>query len=141
MRQALESAKADGPWLSAGPIRPGIRSLYKDGIFAVGNTAGEAHPVVAEGISMAMQGAWLLSEFLIAGRMQVQRGSASLIGRAYTRAWRRHFRPRLRSAAVFAHLAMRPYATKALLPLFKRVPDLLTVCTRLSGKTTNVIAV
>ena len=137
---ALEGAKTVGPWLSAGPIRPGLRSLYKDGVFAVGNTAGEAHPVVAEGIGMAMQGAWLLSEFLIAGRTQALRGDTDSIGRAYARAWRRHFQSRLRMAAAIAHLAMRPEATRPLLPLFQRLPDLLTICTRLSGKTANVIA-
>jgi len=61
----LSAAKREGPWLSAGPIRPGIRPSFSRGIFLVGNAAGEAHPVVAEGISMAMQGAWLLAQRLI----------------------------------------------------------------------------
>lgn len=141
VRRALEDAEIVDSWLSAGPIRPGFHTLYEDGVFAVGNTAGEAHPVVAEGISMAMQGAWLLSEFLIAGRMQALRGDTDSMGRTYARAWRRHFSSRLRTAAVIAHLAMRPAATKPLLPLLQRLPDLLTVCTRLSGKTANFIAV
>jgi flavin-dependent dehydrogenase len=139
VQQTLKNAKLNESWLSAGPIRPGVHTLYKDGIFAAGNTAGEAHPVVAEGISMAMQGAWLLSELLLAGRAQVMRGNASIIGRTYSQAWLRCFKSRLHTAAVFAHLAMRPAATKVLLPFFQHIPDLLTVCTRLSGKTTNVI--
>ena len=139
VHHALVNAQEEGAWLSSGPLRPGIRTLYHDGIFAVGNTAGEAHPVVAEGISMAMQGAWLLSELLIAGHAQVLHGNTKGIGDAYTHAWRRHFAPRLRNAALFAHFAMRPAATNLLLPLFQYIPALLTVCTRFSGKTTKVI--
>ncbi len=60
VRDALQRAVLDGAWLSAGPIRPGIRTGYADGLYLAGNIAGEAHPVVAEGISMAMQSAWLL---------------------------------------------------------------------------------
>jgi menaquinone-9 beta-reductase len=137
---ALINAQRDGAWLSSGPIRPGIRTLYQDGIFAVGNTAGEAHPIVAEGISMSMQGAWLLAELLIAVRPQVLCGNTKETGNAYTHAWRRHFTPRLRTAALFAYLAMRPAATKILLPLFRYIPALLTACTRFSGKTTKVIS-
>src|ERR1700683_2580756 len=66
VRDALEAARRDGPWLAAGPLRPGIRVRGNGGICAVGNAAGEAHPVVAEGISMAMQSAWLLTRRLIA---------------------------------------------------------------------------
>ena len=139
VRHALANARMDGAWLSSGPLRPGIRTMYNDGIFAAGNTAGEAHPVVAEGISMAMQGAWLLAELLIENRQKVLSGNTDHIGHDYALAWRRHFAPRLRNAALFAHLAMRPAATKLLLPLFQYIPALLTVCTRFSGKTTKVI--
>jgi hypothetical protein len=40
----------DGVWLSSGPLRTGIRTFGRDGIFAVGNAAAETHPIVAEGI-------------------------------------------------------------------------------------------
>ena len=137
--RALAHAQREGAWLSSGPIRPGIRTVHHDGIFAVGNTAGEAHPVVAEGISMAMQGAWLLAKLLIARRRQVLSGDTRQAGHDYAQVWRRHFAPRLRHAALFAHLAMRPAATRILLPLVQHVPGLLTLCANLSGKTTRII--
>lgn len=59
--QLLARARPVGGWLSAGPINPGIRQQFSNGVFLVGNAAGEAHPIVAEGISMAMQAAWLLA--------------------------------------------------------------------------------
>src|SRR5215468_8638953 len=66
VRQSLRRATLDGTWVSAGPIRPGIRTGYSNGVFLTGNIAGEAHPLIAEGISMAMQGAHLLARHLIA---------------------------------------------------------------------------
>ncbi len=59
LTRALEPAQRDGPWLGAGPLHPGVRPLYEDGVFAVGNAAAEAHPVVGEGIAMGMQSAAL----------------------------------------------------------------------------------
>ena len=66
VRDALTGASRIGPWLAAGPIRPGIRLPRSGaGAFLIGNAAGEAHPIVGEGISMAFQSAWLLCEQLI----------------------------------------------------------------------------
>ena len=55
VRDVLSHADLCSEWLSAGPIRPGFRSRFKDGVFIVGNAAGESHPIIAEGISMASQ--------------------------------------------------------------------------------------
>jgi flavin-dependent dehydrogenase len=108
---ALQAATRDGPWLAAGPLRPGIRVDAEDGPFRIGNAAGEAHPIIGEGMSMAMQSAWLLCAHLLdTGRT----GNASAdavqrdVGRRYPQAWRRAFGPRLQFAAAFAHTAMRP---------------------------------
>jgi flavin-dependent dehydrogenase len=139
VKEALRDACLDGNWLSAGPIRPGIRPRYENGMFRIGNSAGEAHPVIAEGISMAMQSAWLLSRRLIAGEepgTSPQR--AEQLGRLYARDWHRAFASRIHAAAIFAHLAMWPGTARAL-PLVKRVPEILTWGARLSGKTTQLV--
>src|SRR5262249_20095406 len=57
VRAVLAGSRRLGDWMAAGPIRPGVRLRTPPGFFAVGNAAGEAHPVIAEGISMAMQSA------------------------------------------------------------------------------------
>jgi flavin-dependent dehydrogenase len=138
VRDALAPAQRDGAWLSAGPIRPGLRQVFGDGVFRVGNVAGEAHPVVAEGISMAMQSAWLL-----AGALTAQQDAPTFdpvaIARAYRAAWRRQFARRVRAAALFAHLAMRPQQARPLLPILRRFPAILTFGARLSGKTRSVL--
>ena len=61
LRDAFAGARRDGAWLASGPLRAGVRSPYRDGIFAVGNAAGEVHPVVGQGIGLAIQSAQLLS--------------------------------------------------------------------------------
>jgi flavin-dependent dehydrogenase len=137
-REALSGAALDGAWLSAGPIRPGIRPFRHEGIFTVGNAAGEAHPIVAEGISMAIQSAWLLCEQLAARKDAALAADASrvlaAIGYEYERSWRRNFVTRIRAAALFAHLAMRPSTARRVVALSKRAPSILTLGARWSGK-------
>ena len=127
LARALEPAQREGVWLGAGPLHPGTRPLYEQGVFAVGNAAAEAHPVVGEGIGMAMQSAVLLAQSLIQHR-EPERAAA-----AYTRAWRRRFRLRLWASACFAHLAMLPGAPK-LAPILGGMPRLLTAAALASGK-------
>jgi flavin-dependent dehydrogenase len=136
VRETLAGAMRDGAWLATGPIRPGIRSFRYDGIFTVGNAAGEAHPIVAEGISMAIQSAWLLCERLIAHPdVVLSERTVAAIGRDYAASWRKNFARRIQAAAVFAHLAMRPATAKLSVALLKRVPAILTLGAYLSGKT------
>lgn len=133
---AFSRATCDGSWLSAGPIRPGIRTFRSDGIFTVGNAAGEAHPLVAEGISMAIQSAWLLCEHLLARRNAVfSERAVAEIGRDYAASWRRNFACRVFAAATFAHVAMRPATARPVTALLTRAPSILTVGAYLSGKT------
>ncbi len=135
VREALDTASLDGRWFAAGPIRPGIRLTHGDGIFRLGNAAGEAHPVIAEGIAMALQSAQLLCGILIrdqdrlASRAEIERAA-----KAYAAAWRQAFALRIRAAALFAHFAMSPRAA-ALVPLIGTFPRVLSLGAQLSGKT------
>jgi flavin-dependent dehydrogenase len=134
-REALEGAFAEAPWLSAGPIRPGIRVGRTKGVFLVGNAAGEAHPVIAEGISMALQGAWLLCEEL--GRSPEVLASPNRLQGAqeeYERRWRQHFAKRIRTAALVACWAMHPKSVAWTQPWLRRFPSILTAVARRSGK-------
>jgi len=136
VRLALAGARREGAWLSVGPLRPGIRAAWSERSgFAVGNAAGEAHPILGEGISMAIQSSWLLCRRLARERDALLGGADhAAVGRAYARDWRRNFAARVRWAAVLAHLAMRPRQARALLPLLRAAPNLLTITARLGGK-------
>ena len=137
---ALHGAERLGPWLASGPIRPGVRLGQGDGVFRIGNAAGEAHPIIGEGISMAIQSAFLLAAvlgperpWLIDARSAAAAQAARL--REYESRWRRRFAPRLRIAAAFAHLAMRPAASAIAWPVVHAWPGLLTHGARWCGKT------
>ncbi|CDX19935.1 FAD-dependent pyridine nucleotide-disulfide oxidoreductase [Mesorhizobium sp. ORS 3324] len=135
-RDALEAARLDGSWLAAGPIRPGIRAGYEKDIFRVGNAAGESHPIIAEGISMALQSGWLLAEELgeAAGR-QAEREAA---GRRYEAAWRGLFSTRVLAAEAIARMALGPGGAALMQAVARNFPQALTLGARLSGKTKPV---
>ncbi|MDB5842046.1 MAG: dependent oxidoreductase [Herminiimonas sp.] len=136
VRQALSGARRQGSWLGIGPIRPGIRLHAGGGVFLIGNAAGEAHPIIGEGISMAMQSSWLLCERLLGDNAAIRGGGPQQrVQRDYTLAWKRCFATRIRVAAWFAHLAMRPGLASGLLPLLRQWPGVLTQAARISGKT------
>jgi flavin-dependent dehydrogenase len=118
---------------AAGPIRPGIRDCYRDGIFRVGNVAGEAHPVIAEGITMALQSGALLARSLVAGGDQ-SATSLDRCGKTYSRSWSSQFSVRIRSANLFAKMAMTEMGTSTMIRSIQRFPSLLTVGSALSGK-------
>ena len=133
VREALAGARREAAWLSAGPIRPGVRALARDGIFAIGNTAGEAHPLVAEGISMAIQSAWLLGGHLT-GEGALSDRALEMAGERYRQSWHRHFSTRVRASSLFAALLMSPAGEAASVALLRATPALLTWGAWWSGK-------
>ena len=136
--QALEHALPAGGWLASGPIAPGVRLRRGETFFRIGNAAGEAHPIIGEGMSMAIQSAWLLcAQLLSAKRRHHDAASAAWqheAGKDYDAKWRHHFAPRLRLAAAFAHMAMRPALSSPLLAGLSRWPSLMTHAARWGGK-------
>ena len=132
----LASAEQDGKWLAAGPIRPGIRVGQRPGAaFLVGNAAGEAHPIIGEGISIAIQSSVLAARILCPHRGDI--GDVRLQARlqaTYASAWRHHFANRIHLSAVFAHAAMRPGIYGHVLPILIRYPALLRQFAQWCGK-------
>jgi flavin-dependent dehydrogenase len=127
VRDALSGAWREGPWLAAGPMRPGVR-VASGGALAIGNAAGEAHPLVAEGISMAIQSAWLLAE---AFRRE---DDARAIAARYAASWQGALALRVRASQVFSLLA----SSRATLALARSAicaaPGLLAWGAAASGK-------
>ena len=148
---ALSTAVRDQAWIASGPLHPGIHLRQDDWFFRIGNAAAEAHPIIGEGMSMAMQSAWLLCDQLLAPSPHTARVAdgaggtseeAALWQRAtahrYATAWRSKFALRLRIAAVLAHAAMRPQWCAPLLRLAERWPAVVTRGVDWCGKTRTV---
>jgi len=139
IRHALAGARRAGPWLSVGPLRPGIRDSHRDGLFLVGNAAGEMHPLIGEGMTMALQSAFLLADQLTRhGLCTVARAVdshwAKHAAQAYRQAWHAVFMPKRRLAAAYAHLAMHAPLARPAAAFLQRFPELLTVAARWAGK-------
>ena len=133
--RALAAAVCDGQWLGAGPIRPGIRDFGRGGVFAVGNAAAEAHPIVAEGISIAIQSAALLAETLgTLSRAALTPAALAAAHSQYERRWRRNFAPRMRASAMYAQLFIRPLPTQLAVASMQVFPALLRIGAAWSGK-------
>ena len=137
VQSALGTGTRDGAWLACGPLRPGIRAQRTGQPFMVGNAVGEAHPIIGEGMSMALQSAFLLSACLLRYRAASEEGTPcwqQQAGRSYHAQWRRQFAPRLRLAAAFAQVAMRPLPARLLTMFGQHVPGLLSWGAASAGK-------
>jgi menaquinone-9 beta-reductase len=133
--EALGSARRDGPWLSVGPIRPGVRIDTTSIVLRVGNAAGETHPLIGEGIGMALQSAALLAAQL--GRKPAAAHDSrrfERLLRTYAAAWQGEFAARLRIAQLYAHIAMNPVLRPAAQGVLRRLPRALTFAARIAGK-------
>jgi 2-polyprenyl-6-methoxyphenol hydroxylase-like FAD-dependent oxidoreductase len=146
VNRALHASSRDGAWLASGPIEPGVRLRADDQLLRIGNAAGEAHPILGEGISMALQSAGLLCAELLqesAGEAPgdgiVADGWQARAARRYAGQWRRQFAPRLRLAAIVAHLAMRPPAAALALALARTWPGIVTRGARWGGKVRSAV--
>lgn len=132
----LAGAEQRGKWLAVGPIHPGIRiNKTKNAVFLVGNAAGEAHPIIGEGISIAIQSAMLAANILAPYHKNIKDVRVQeLLQVTYAKLWRQHFANRIRMSAVFAHAAMRPSMYKRVLPILIRYPALLSQFAHWCGK-------
>jgi flavin-dependent dehydrogenase len=138
VKVALQGATREGAWLAAGPLDTGIHLSASDDLFRIGNAAGEAHPIIGEGMSMALQSAWLLCAQLLHDKPSLGLSDSAWQReqiRRYAEHWRSGFAPRLRFAAALAHIAMRPMLAKPMLSLLQRWPELLTWGAGWGGKT------
>lgn len=139
----LAGARRDEPWLAAGPLHPGVHFKSTDQIFRIGNAAGEAHPIIGEGMSMAMQSAWMLCGYLVSAGVPTgtlaSAGAQRQLRKLYTAEWRRAFQRRLRLSTLFAHIAMRPSIFSLPISLMRDFAPLLKHVARWSGKVSSVL--
>lgn len=136
---ALDGTQRIGGWIGSGPLAPGVHVAPGQPMFLVGNAAGEAHPILGEGISMALHGARLLAEHL-AGRGVLAADTLVQAQARYARAWRSRLAGRVHLSRLVVALAMRPSLAPALLPPLQRWPGLLTLLARAGGKTQFSVA-
>ncbi len=123
---ALRDGERQGSWLAAGPLRPGKRPAQTPGIYRVGNAGAESHPLVGEGMRMALHSSRALARHLLSHSTRTGQGSNAR--------WRAAFTPGLGFAACYAHIAMRPLLAAPIGRMLQHWPALLTAAAVLAGK-------
>lgn len=131
---ALEGARAEEGWDSIGSLRPGFHPPNTPGVFAVGNAAAEAHPLIGEGICMAFESSALLATFLGERPRHIDRRLDRRLREAYVRAMYAAFAQRLHLAHLYSHLAMHERIGTAIAVLIGVWPRTLTFAAQLAGK-------
>jgi 2-polyprenyl-6-methoxyphenol hydroxylase-like FAD-dependent oxidoreductase len=135
VREALQGAQRAGPWLTVGPLRPGTDRPGADTLLRVGNAVGESHPLIGEGIAMALQSAVLLTlELRRRAPATINAREVFDVQRHYAVKRHHEFSRRLRVAALYAHVAMRPRLAGPVRAILGRWPALLSEAAWLANK-------
>lgn len=130
----LSSARREGAWQSVGPLRLGFNDRISPGVLAVGNVAVEAHPLVGEGICMALQSAAIRADLLGMKPRRIDKFPTHQIQERYSRACRVAFARRMHLAQLYAHIAMYRSLAAPVATLMQFWPRMLTRAARLAGK-------
>jgi len=131
---ALRSARQLEPWHAVGPLRTGFHANGAAGILRIGNAGAEAHPLIGEGICMALQSAAVLAQLLSDRRRILDFAYVRQVHHAHTGICRKKFAGRLRFAHLCAQIAMRPALARCTGTLLRGWPALLTAGARVAGK-------
>ncbi len=131
---ALSTAHRREPWLAVGALRTGFHRSGPRGVLRIGNAAAEAHPLIGEGICMALQSAAVLASLCAKRPTELNAPFILHLQRTQQLVCRRGFAARMRRAQLFAQVAMRPALAAVAAVLMKSCPHALTTGAALAGK-------
>ncbi len=131
---ALRTAHRRDSWHAVGPLRTGFHLRSAAGIPRIGNAAAEAHPLIGEGICMALQSAAILAKLLAHRPRDLRAAYIVDVQRAHAANCMKEFSARLRLAQFYARVAMQPSLAAAAAILMRTWPRALTTGARLAGK-------
>jgi menaquinone-9 beta-reductase len=131
---ALRTAQREDAWHAVGPLRTGFHRRSVWGIPRIGNAAAEAHPLIGEGICMALQSAAILAKLCGHRPKDLRPAYVVDVQRTHAATCRKEFSGRMRLAQLYAQVAMRPSLANAAAILMKTWPGTLTAGAQLAGK-------
>lgn len=131
---ALRTARREDSWHAVGPLRPGFHRRSPSGIARIGNAALEAHPLIGEGICMALQSAAILAGLYAHRPRDFQERPIVEAHRAHAAICRKEFSGRMRLAQFYARVAMHPTLAATAAILMRMWPRMLTAGAQLAGK-------
>src|ERR1700728_197590 len=130
----LRTAHREDTWHAVGPLRTGFHPRCVWGIARIGNAAAEAHPLIGEGICMALQSAAILAK--LCGHRPKDLRAAYIVDvqRTHAATCRKEFLGRMRLAQLYARVAMQPSMANAAAIMMQTWPGTLTAGAELAGK-------
>jgi 2-polyprenyl-6-methoxyphenol hydroxylase-like FAD-dependent oxidoreductase len=130
----LRTAHREDTWHAVGPLRTGFHPRSVCGIARIGNAAAEAHPLIGEGICMALQSAAILGK--LCGHRPKDLRAAYIVDvqRTHAATCRKEFLGRMRLAQLYARVAMQPSLANAAAIVMQTWPGTLTAGAELAGK-------
>jgi 2-polyprenyl-6-methoxyphenol hydroxylase-like FAD-dependent oxidoreductase len=131
---ALRTAHRQDPWHAVGPLRTGFHQRGASGIPRIGNASAEAHPLIGEGICMALQSAAILAKLFAQRPKDLPAAWIVDVQRAHEAICRKQFSARMRLAQLYARVAMQPSLAAAAGILMTSWPRALTTGALLAGK-------
>lgn len=131
---ALRAAQREDAWHAVGPLRTGFHPRSVWGIPRIGNAAAEAHPLIGEGICMALQSAAILAKLCGPRPRHLRSAYIVDVQRTHAASCRKEFSGRMRLAQLYAQVAMQPSLANAAAILLKTWPGTLTAGAQLAGK-------
>jgi 2-polyprenyl-6-methoxyphenol hydroxylase-like FAD-dependent oxidoreductase len=131
---ALRNARRTDAWHAVGPLRTGFHLQSPEGILRIGNAAAEAHPLIGEGICMALQSAAILGKLLENRPRELQAADIADVQHAYALASREKLAGRMRLAHLYARIAMQPFLAATAAVVMASFPRTLTAAAGLAGK-------
>lgn len=131
---ALRTAHREDSWQAVGPLRTGFHPRSPWGILRIGNAAAEAHPLIGEGICMALQSAAILAGLCADRPRDLHAAYIIDVQRRHAAICREQFSGRLRLARAYARVAMQPSLAAAGALLMRSWPRALTAGAQLAGK-------
>lgn len=131
---ALRAAQREDGWHAVGPLRTGFHPKGVWGIPRIGNAAAEAHPLIGEGICMALQSAAILAELCGHRPRHLRAAYIVDVQRTHAASCRKVFSGRMRLGQLYARVAMQPSVANAAAILLQTWPGVLTAGAHLAGK-------
>jgi 2-polyprenyl-6-methoxyphenol hydroxylase-like FAD-dependent oxidoreductase len=131
---ALRTAHRQDSWHAVGPLRTGFHPRGAAGIPRIGNAAAEAHPLIGEGICMALQSAAILARLFAHRPKDLRAAHIVDVQCAHSAICRNEFSARIRLAQLYARVAMQPSLAAAASIFLTSWPRALTAGARLAGK-------
>ena len=131
---ALRTAHREDAWHAVGPLRTGFHRQSVWGMPRIGNAAAEAHPLIGEGICMALQSAALLAELCGPRPRDLRAAYIVDVQRTHAAICESEFSGRMHLARLYAQVAMQPCLAIAAAIFMKTWPGALTAGARFAGK-------